>query len=162
MNKGSNLDVLPVQPIEVEKTKNIHETLPQIDRNKGFLLLLLGSVNSGKSTVIANLLLNKHMYGGKESAFDGGTFVFSPSIELDDTMRFVREHCECYSEYKPEYLKMIKDRQMEYEKKKRPKSAQERKIGRHSANMAPAWPPSISIFGTPPPLVRKCSMLIQA
>tara|TARA_R100000773_G_scaffold14064_1_gene12884 strand:- start:1277 stop:2065 length:789 start_codon:yes stop_codon:yes gene_type:complete len=121
MNKGSSLDVLPVQPVEVEKTKNIHEVLPQIDRNKGFLLLLLGSVNSGKSTVIANLLLNKHMYGGKESAFDGGTFVFSPSIELDDTMRFVREHCECYSEYKPEYLKMIRDRQLEYPKKKMPK-----------------------------------------
>ena len=46
MNKGSNLDVLPVQPIEVEKSKDIHEVLPQIHRNKGFLLLLLGSVNS--------------------------------------------------------------------------------------------------------------------
>ena len=120
--RSSNLEVLPVVPVEADKSsRKIHEVLPQIDRNKGFLLLLLGSVNSGKSTILANCLCSKNFYGGKESAFDGGVYVFSPSIELDDTMRFVREHFETYSEYKPEHLQMIKDRQMEYPKKKMPK-----------------------------------------
>jgi len=120
MNKNS-LDVLPVKPVESNEKRKIHPILPQIDRNKGFLTLLLGSVNSGKSTLIANLLHNKNMYGGKESAFDGGVFVFSPSIEMDDTMRFVREHFETYSEYSEKHLQMIKDRQMEYGKGKMPK-----------------------------------------
>ena len=120
-SEKTDLEVLPVKPMDIKEERQIHENLPQINRNKGFLLLLLGSVNSGKSTIIANLLLNRNMYGGKESAFDGGVYVFSPSIELDDTMRYVREQFETYSEYKPEYLKLIKDRQMEYEKKKMPK-----------------------------------------
>lgn len=117
----TDLQVLPVKPMDIKEERNINPILPQINRNSGFLLLLLGSVNSGKSTIIANLLLNRHMYGGKESAFDGGVFVFSPSIELDDTMRYVREQFETYSEYKPEYLQLIKERQMDYEKKKMPK-----------------------------------------
>ncbi len=121
MNKSKDLDVLPVVPVEANEVRKIHPNLPQIDRNRGFLLLILGSVNSGKSTILANMLMSSQFYGGKKPAFEGGTFVFSPSIELDETMRFVREYHETYSEYKPEYLQMIKDRQMEYEKGQMPK-----------------------------------------
>ena len=119
--RSNNLDVLPVVPIPNNEKRKIHPNLPQIDDKKGFLLLLLGAVNSGKSTILANLLCGKNFYGGKESVFDGGVYIFSPSIELDDTMRFCREHFETYSEYKTEYLKMISDRQLEYPKNKMPK-----------------------------------------
>ncbi len=78
MNKKKDLDVLPVVPVESNEVRKIHPNLPQIDRNRGFLLLILGSVNSGKSTILANMLMGSQFYVGKNPFFDGRTCVFSP------------------------------------------------------------------------------------
>lgn len=117
----SELDILPIKPLDIKETKSYHPHLPSIDRNRGSLILIVGSQNSGKTTIINNLLLSKHFWGGKESAFDGGVFIFSPSLDLDDSCRFLREQFECYTEYKNEYLEEIIKRQKEYPKDKMPK-----------------------------------------
>jgi len=117
----NELDILPIKPLDIKEKKQYHPHLPSIDRNRGSLILLVGSQNSGKTTIINNLLLSKHFWGGKESAFDGGVFIFSPSLDLDDSCRFLKEQFECYTEYKNEYLEEIMKRQKEYPKDEMPK-----------------------------------------
>jgi hypothetical protein len=117
----SSLDIQPVRPMEIRDKKQYHPHLPSIGNNRGSLLLLLGSQNSGKTTIVNNLLLSKNFWGGKDNAFDGGVFIFNPSVELDDSCRFLREHFECYTEYKDEYLEEIKNRQKQFPKDKMPK-----------------------------------------
>jgi hypothetical protein len=119
--KTGNLNILPVRPMEIKDKKDFHQNLPSINNSRGSLILLIGSQNSGKTTIINNLLLSKHFWGGKESAFEGGVFIFSPSCEIDDSCRFLRENFECYTEYKDEYLEEIKNRQKEYKKDDMPK-----------------------------------------
>jgi len=117
----NELDILPIKPLDIKEKKKYHPNLPSIDRNRGSLILLVGSQNSGKTTIINNMLISKHFWGGKESAFDGGVFIFSPSLDLDDSCRFLREQFECYTEYKNEYLEEIMKRQKEYPKDEMPK-----------------------------------------
>lgn len=117
---STNLSIQPIRPMEIKDKKDYHPYLPSINRNRGSLILLIGSQNSGKTTIINNMLLSKHFWGGKEGAFDN-VYIFSPSIELDDSCRFLREHFECYTEYKDEYLEEIKNRQKQYPKEKMPK-----------------------------------------
>lgn len=117
---STNLTIQPIRPMEIKDKRTYHPNLPSINRNRGSLILLIGSQNSGKTTIINNMLLSKHFWGGKESAFDN-VYIFSPSIELDDSCRFLREHFECYTEYKDEYLEEIKNRQKQYPKEKMPK-----------------------------------------
>ena len=117
----SNLNILPVRPMEIKDKKVYHQNLPSISNSRGTLMLLIGSQNSGKTTIINNLLLSKHFWGGKQSAFDGGVFIFSPSCEIDDSCRFLRENFECYTEYKDEYLEEIKNRQKALKKEDMPK-----------------------------------------
>ena len=117
----SNLNILPVRPMEIKDKKVYHQNLPSISNSRGTLMLLIGSQNSGKTTIINNLLLSKHFWGGKQSAFDGGVFIFSPSCEIDDSCRFLRENFECYTEYKDEYLEEIKNRQKAFKKEDMPK-----------------------------------------
>tara|TARA_R110002012_G_scaffold316436_1_gene531397 strand:+ start:19364 stop:20188 length:825 start_codon:yes stop_codon:yes gene_type:complete len=119
-NVNSDLTIQPIRPMEIKDKRKYHPNLPSINRNRGSLMLLIGSQNSGKTTIINNLLLSKHFWGGKESAFDA-VYIFSPSIDLDDSCRFLREHFECYTEYKDEYLEEIKNRQKLYDKDKMPK-----------------------------------------
>ena len=111
-----NLNILPVRPMEIKDKKVYHKNLPSIANSRGTLMLIIGSQNSGKTTIINNLCLSKHFWGGKESAFDGGVFIFSPSCEIDDSCRFLRENFECYTEYKDEYLEEIKNRQKQFKK----------------------------------------------
>ena len=111
----TDLTIQPIRPMEIKDKRTYHPNLPSIARNRGSLMLLLGAQNSGKTTIINNMLLSKHFWGGKESAFDN-VYIFSPSIDLDDSCRFLREHFECYTEYKDEYLEDIKDRQKQYPK----------------------------------------------
>jgi len=117
----NNLDILPIKPLQIKEKKQYHPNLPNIDRNRGSLILLVGSQNSGKTTIINNMLLSKNFWGGKESAFDGGVYIFSPSLDLDDSCRFLRETFECYTEYKNEYLETIMEKQKMYPKDEMPK-----------------------------------------
>jgi polynucleotide 5'-kinase involved in rRNA processing len=116
----TDLTIKPIQPVEIKEKRKYNPVLPSIMRNRGSILLLIGSQNSGKTTIINNLLLSKSFWGGKNSAFDN-VYIFCPSVELDDGYRFLRENFECYSEYKAEYLENIKKTQMLFDKKDRPK-----------------------------------------
>ena len=120
-SSGGNLNILPVRPVEIKDKKDFHPHLPSIKHGGGSLILLIGSQNSGKTTIVNNMCLSQHFWGGKKSAFDGGVFLFSPSCEIDDSCRFLREHFECYTEYKDEYLEEIKNRQKQFDKKDMPK-----------------------------------------
>lgn len=117
----SNMKVVPIRPLEMkDDAVNYHPHLPKITRNNGSITLLIGPTSSGKTSVINWLLLNSNAWGGKKSAFEN-VYIFSPSVECDDSCRFLREYFECYTEYKDEYLKAILNKQEEFPKKDRPK-----------------------------------------
>ena len=114
------LKVLPLKPILESSSKKYHPMLPSINRNRGFLGLLIGSTSCGKTTLLNNLLLNKNMWGGKKNAFDQ-VHIFSPSINLDDSARFLREHFNTYEMYDDKILDNILEGQEEYPKEQMPK-----------------------------------------
>lgn len=119
----TELEILPVrEPDDYKKDrKKYHPNLPKITDHNGSIILLVAPVKSGKSTIISNLLLSKHFWGGKQSAFDGGVHIFSPTIHLDTTSRFLRDAYDVYTEYDDEILENILDTQKSYEKKNMPK-----------------------------------------
>lgn len=119
-NENSNMKVVPIRPLEIKDDTDYHPNLPKITRNNGSISLLLGPTSCGKTSVINWLLLNSNAWGGKKSAFEN-VYIFSPSVECDDSCRFLREYFECYTEYKDEYLKAILDKQESFPKKERPK-----------------------------------------
>tara|TARA_R110002073_G_scaffold120712_2_gene262836 strand:- start:379 stop:1206 length:828 start_codon:yes stop_codon:yes gene_type:complete len=119
---NGSMKVIPVKPFFDDDEKEYHDLLPSIKRNRGSLITILGSTASGKTTLINNLLLNKNMWGGDscEGAFDE-VYIFSPSIHLDDSCRFLREHFITFDMYNDDRLQEILDEQKSYEKKKMPK-----------------------------------------
>ena len=123
-SKGScgNMKVMPIKPFFDDDEIEYNDILPSIKRNRGSLISIVGSTASGKTTLINNLLLNKNMWGGDncKGAFDE-VYIFSPSIHLDDSCRFLREHFITFDMYSDEKLQEILDEQMTYEKKKMPK-----------------------------------------
>lgn len=119
MNK--DLNVVPIRPLEMkDDAEKYHPNLPKIFRNNGSISLLLGPTASGKTCTVNWLLLNSNAWGGKTGAFEN-VYIFSPSIDCDDSCRFLREYFECYSEYKDHHLKSIMERQETFPKKDRPK-----------------------------------------
>jgi len=117
---GKNLAILPIRPIEMKEKRKFHANLPSIARNNGSILLLVGSTASGKTTIINNLLLSKFMWGGEPPAFEN-CYIFTPSIMMDESCRFLRENFECYSSFNDEILQGIMDKQEAFSKKDRPK-----------------------------------------
>lgn len=90
------------------------------------LLLILGSVKSGKSTILSNLFLNSSFYGsglpsdkktGKQQTgadyFDK-VMIISNSILNDYTLRFMRDTFEFKSEYRDGDIKDIIKEQKKY------------------------------------------------
>ena len=59
----NDLTIRPVKPVEIKDTDDYHPHLPSIKRNSGSLILLVGTTNSGKTTLINNLLLNSNFLG---------------------------------------------------------------------------------------------------
>tara|TARA_R110002020_G_scaffold181364_2_gene376192 strand:- start:2233 stop:3066 length:834 start_codon:yes stop_codon:yes gene_type:complete len=117
---GSNLEIIPVRPLDIAKEPEYHPNLPSIKRNAGSVILLLGSTAAGKTTCLVNMVASKHFWGGKKSAFDK-IFVFSPSVLVDDTIRHLQTFCECYDDFKDDYLKDIQRTQLQFPKKEMPK-----------------------------------------
>lgn len=116
-----DLSILPLKPMDIkdDSDKKFHPHLPSIARNRGTLMLILGAVASGKTCMLSNLFLNKAFFRG---AFEE-IYVFSPSIDLDDSCRHLREAFQCYSEYSDEKLEKIIEMQKKYPKEKMPKIA---------------------------------------
>ena len=118
--KQTDTSMLSVLPLREEKDKRtnrkvIHPNLPQ----PNFLLVTIGATGTGKTVCTANLLLNKYMFGGKPHAF-ARVYIFSPSIFLDDSSKFLVENFTCFPEYTDEILSNILESQEEYPKEEMP------------------------------------------
>lgn len=115
-----SLEILPIVPLKENEKLSYHPHLPSVKKNRGFILNLVGSTASGKTTLINNLLLNKNFWGGAQNAFDS-VYIFSPSIYMDDSCRFLKEHFDCYTAYDDAILSGILKQQEEYEVKDMPR-----------------------------------------
>ena len=115
-----SLTILPITPLKDTEKLSYHPNLPSVKKNRGFILNLVGSTASGKTTLINNLLLNKNFWGGSKNAFDS-VYIFSPSIYMDDSCRFLKEHFDCFTSYDDNILSSILKTQEQYEVKDMPR-----------------------------------------
>tara|TARA_R110000765_G_scaffold52999_3_gene106423 strand:- start:24 stop:878 length:855 start_codon:yes stop_codon:yes gene_type:complete len=106
-----DLTILPVVP-ENEKMRGGKVLNPVLPKPAA-QLLIIAPVKTGKSTIISNLLLRDSMYAGY---FTGGIHFISPTINLDKTSRFIRDHPDinCYDEYSDDLMNAI----IEYQKER--------------------------------------------
>ena len=81
----ADLEIIQVPPPKNTKKNKNDPRLPDIE--KGSMGFILGPVRSGKSTIIANLLMNKKFF---KKQFDL-IYLISPTVYYDDTIRHVRE-----------------------------------------------------------------------
>tara|TARA_R110002050_G_scaffold290633_2_gene444413 strand:- start:184 stop:933 length:750 start_codon:yes stop_codon:yes gene_type:complete len=108
----NSIKILPLHDCLEDEDNGYNPILPRITRNRGFNMIIMGATNCGKTCFINNLLLNKNMWGGKKNAFDE-VYFFSPSVNLDDSCRFIKEHFITFDEYKDEFLEEILEQQKE-------------------------------------------------
>ena len=107
----NSLDILPVKPPEINKSKQMKE-LPESIPNvyKGQLLIVVGAIRSGKSTLLNTLILRNSFYN---DMFDNVTII-SPTIQNDQTSRFLYEkYRNCHTEYTDEIIDGVVKRQLE-------------------------------------------------
>jgi hypothetical protein len=111
MNK--QLKILKVVDPPNTKQRALHPNLPQPPS----LVLMIMPTKTGKSTIISNMLLNKDFYG--QDFFDE-TVVISPTINNDQTSRFIKQAFDTYDYYNDDLIKDIVKRQNQYEKEDMP------------------------------------------
>ena len=121
----SELEIKPVKRLEIkDDIADLHPNLPCIQRNNGSLVIIVSPTGSGKSTIVQNLIYGKTMWGRTpkhpHGRFDE-VYVFSPSIYLDDTSRFMLEDFVCRDTLKDEDLETIKENQLLLDKEERGK-----------------------------------------
>ena len=112
-----------ISPPQILKVKDppsskikLHPHLPQPPA----CVLMVSPVETGKSTIISNLLLNENFYG--HEYFDD-VFVISNTINNDQTSRFIREHFDVEDHYNDSMIDSLVDRQISYKKKDQPEVA---------------------------------------
>ena len=116
-NGESGIEILEVRPPEDEEdlNNNLHPYLPQAPS----LVLIFGSVRSGKSNLISNLLLRNEMWRSRADAIK----IISPSAMNDNSMRFVREeeNIEILDTYDESWLRALIEYQNSCSKEERDK-----------------------------------------
>ena len=121
-----DLTIRPVKPVPIKDNDIYHPHLPSIKRNSGSLILLVGTTNSGKTTLINNLLLNSNFWGRRKGSVMGAfenVYLFSPSLYLDDSTRFLVENFDCKTDYNEidKTINGIRTAQLSLPKEKRPR-----------------------------------------
>jgi len=92
-----------------EKFDDIHSNLPQMPS----LLLIVGSVRSGKSNLLVNYFCNSEFYKDK---FDIVKFV-STTLHTDNKGKILSKHFDCLDRYDDSIIEDIKKSQSQYENK---------------------------------------------
>ncbi len=109
-SKKSAPKVLKVKDEEPsEKFADIHSNLPQMPS----LLLIIGSVRSGKSNLLVNYFCNPEFYKDK---FDVVKFV-STTLHTDNKGKILSNHFDCVDHYEDHIIEDIKKSQSGYESK---------------------------------------------
>tara|TARA_R110002020_G_scaffold458553_1_gene676047 strand:+ start:212 stop:958 length:747 start_codon:yes stop_codon:yes gene_type:complete len=93
-----------------KKYKAVHPNLPQ----SPFILGIFSPRQTGKSTLISFLLLHDTALG--QDYYDK-VYIFSPTVEQDDTSRFLLERFMCDTVYSDDKLQNIINKQKEFKKK---------------------------------------------
>ena len=108
---NSNLDILPVKPVETElrARRKLHYNIP--DPYKGQLLVIAAPIRSGKGVLWNNFLLNPNFYA---DLFQDVTII-SPTIFNDATARFAAEKWKhtCHTQYSDTIIKNLWKQQEE-------------------------------------------------
>jgi len=121
---NDSLEIKPVKALNIKDDCDFHPNLPCIQRNNGSLIIIVAPTGTGKSTLINNLIYNKAMWGRTQKRPNGAfdeVYVWSPSIYLDDTSRFMLEDFVCRDTFKDEDLEIIKANQLLLDKEDRGK-----------------------------------------
>ena len=92
-----------------EKFSDIHENLPQMPS----LLLIVGSVRSGKSNLLTNYFCNPDFYKDK---FEVVKFI-STTLHTDNKGKILSKYFDCMDHYEDDIIENIKKSQSEYENK---------------------------------------------
>ena len=120
----SDLEIKPIKKLDIHDDNDYHENLPCIQRNNGSTILLVGPTGAGKTSIINNLIYNKHMWGKNEKHPNGSfdaIYVWSPTIFLDDSARFLLQDFCCKDRFENDDLEQIKENQLLLPKEERGK-----------------------------------------
>jgi len=113
MNAKAAPVILPVKPLPKPKQrKELHDHLPDLP----CIMTIIAPTKSGKSVLLNNLLLRDDFYKG---VHDNIT-IMSNTIEQDETSRFLRKSCDCYTGYDDNVLAGIINQQKSFDDDDRP------------------------------------------
>ena len=111
--EGAAPIIYPVKPLPKPKPKKIlHDHLPDLP----CIMTLVAPTKSGKSVLLNNLILRDDFY---KDVHDNIT-IMSNTIEQDETSRFLRKACDCYTGYDDNVLAGIVQQQKAFDDDERP------------------------------------------
>tara|TARA_R110000824_G_scaffold5965_4_gene27409 strand:+ start:5906 stop:6652 length:747 start_codon:yes stop_codon:yes gene_type:complete len=111
--EGKPPQIYPVKPLPKPKPKKyLHPNLPELP----CIMCLVAPTKSGKTVLLSNLLLRDDFY---KDIHDNVT-IMSNTIEQDETGRFLRKACECYTGYDDLVLAGIIEQQKQFDDDDRP------------------------------------------
>tara|TARA_R110002096_G_scaffold417090_1_gene620590 strand:- start:307 stop:1071 length:765 start_codon:yes stop_codon:yes gene_type:complete len=99
-------------PPKEKPRKILHENLPQLP----CIMTIIAPTKSGKTNLLSNLLLRDDFY---KDVHDNVT-IMSNTIESDQTGRFLRQACDCYTGYSDQILGGLITQQKSFSEEDRP------------------------------------------